>query len=255
MGIDLNYYKKTDYTYSPLSDQSYNLAREDSDSEEYVDPRRYYKEETSQQFSIWQRVSLAVKTFFIFIYTYTFGALIGGVSYLANRIKAAFSAVRNTNERETKTYYYYKETVVSDNFAAEEAITWKQKIATLFLMIWGGLSRNWGKLLCLLLLLLLAYAVYTGDFNNVKGDVAERLTKFQGDFSENFFDITEGVKKSSLAYYQIALDRYDEIDLKNVFTWPSWLELADNEQGSVVDTEVVEPAVENIVSVEEPVVA
>ncbi|XP_065338667.1 klaroid protein-like isoform X2 [Cloeon dipterum] len=204
--IIVSYYKKTDYTYSPLSDQryeiapgfynmpnlsrrplgsylssvskmqrnfSYNLAREDSDSEEYVDPRRYYKEETLQQFSIWQRVSLAVKTFFIFIYTYTFGALIGGVSYLANRIKAAFSAVRNTNERETKSYYYYRETVVSDNFATEEAITWKQKIAALFLMIWGGLSRNWGKLLGLLLLLLLAYAVYTVGWCSYLTDLYE----------------------------------------------------------------------------------
>ncbi|XP_059478463.1 klaroid protein-like [Neocloeon triangulifer] len=208
MGEWWNYYKKTDYTYSPLSQQryeiapgvynmpnlsrrplatylstmsqnqknfNYNLSREDSDTEEFVDPRRWrYEEEQPRQFGLWRRLSETFVACLLFLYTYTIGIVVRGVTYVASRIKSAFSTDRSTNEKETRSYYYYKETLIPDNLTLEQNKSWTDKIVLFFAWIYGGLSRNWGKLLSLLILLLLAYAVYTAGWSDYLTDLSGR---------------------------------------------------------------------------------
>lgn len=127
-----SFYKKTDYTYSPLSAQryeiapgfynmpnlsrraigsysssvsrmqqdfAYNLSREDSDSEEFVDPRRWRYEEQHEhrQFGLFRRIWTTIYSLLVIIYAYTIGVVVTGAVSLVNRIRSFFSA-RNTSK-------------------------------------------------------------------------------------------------------------------------------------------------------------
>jgi hypothetical protein len=108
--------------------------------------------------------------------------------------------------------------------------------------------------------------------------LSERVSKLPGNLSENFFDMTEGVKTASLAYYQVMWDKWNETDFKNSVDWPKmpvlphwlempelpqwpeWLPILDRDNAEPVDdsfdtTEDQEAAVPTEVTIEEPVVA
>lgn len=127
-----SFYKKTDYTYSPLSAQryeiapgfynmpnlsrrpiggysssvsrmqqnfNYNLSREDSDSEEFVDPRRWRYEEQQEhrQFGLFRRVWTTIYSLLVILYAYTIGAVVTGVLAGVNKVRSFFSA-RSTSK-------------------------------------------------------------------------------------------------------------------------------------------------------------
>jgi len=137
-----SFYKKTDYTYSPLSAQryeiapgfynmpnlsrraiggyassvsrmqqnfTYNLSREDSDSEEFVDPRRWRYEEQQQehrQFGLFRRIWTTIYSLLVILYAYTIGAVVTGAVSLVNRVRSYFSA-RNTSKNLFFCFYAF----------------------------------------------------------------------------------------------------------------------------------------------------